>query len=54
MNKCHFNLTDIDECSKTDVCPIRSKCINTPGSYSCKCRYGYKLHNGVCRGEMSS
>ena len=47
-------LTDEDECSEKDVCPDRSKCINTPGSYSCKCPSGYKFQNGLCDGKMSS
>ncbi|XP_056156770.1 nephronectin-like [Lampris incognitus] len=35
---------DIDECvSRGGVCPRRRKCVNTFGSYFCKCHHGFKL-----------
>ncbi|XP_035528551.1 complement C1r subcomponent-like [Morone saxatilis] len=44
-----YKAIDVDECSKPDPGdgsgPLCSQiCINTPGSYHCSCRYGYKLH----------
>ncbi|XP_059210927.1 nephronectin-like isoform X2 [Centropristis striata] len=36
--------TDIDECvSSGGVCPRRRKCLNTFGSFVCKCHLGFKL-----------
>uniref|UniRef100_A0A671WKT1 CUB domain-containing protein n=1 Tax=Sparus aurata TaxID=8175 RepID=A0A671WKT1_SPAAU len=44
-----YKAKDVDECSKPDpgdgsglLCS--QICINTPGSYRCSCRSGYKLH----------
>ncbi|XP_026225083.1 nephronectin [Anabas testudineus] len=35
---------DIDECaSGGGVCPHRRKCVNTFGSFMCKCHHGFKL-----------
>ncbi|XP_042372315.1 epidermal growth factor-like protein 6, partial [Plectropomus leopardus] len=35
---------DIDECvSGGGVCPRRRKCVNTFGSFVCKCHLGFKL-----------
>ncbi|XP_065275711.1 adhesion G protein-coupled receptor E3-like [Emys orbicularis] len=37
---------DIDECRKTpDICGPKATCINTYGSYWCKCRAGYVPSN---------
>uniref|UniRef100_A0A8C4F8J9 complement subcomponent C1r n=1 Tax=Dicentrarchus labrax TaxID=13489 RepID=A0A8C4F8J9_DICLA len=43
-----YKAIDVDECSNPDPGdgsgPLCSQiCINTPGSYHCSCRYGYKL-----------
>lgn len=47
-----FNL-DIDECtSGLNVCPTVSTCINTDGSYYCKCNEGYFPSNSYsCSGN---
>uniref|UniRef100_A0A3Q1JH84 Nephronectin a n=1 Tax=Anabas testudineus TaxID=64144 RepID=A0A3Q1JH84_ANATE len=50
---------DIDECaSGGGVCPHRRKCVNTFGSFMCKCHHGFKLMyiNGryTCIGENES
>ncbi|KAM3930833.1 uncharacterized protein RB166_004300 [Leptodactylus fuscus] len=29
---------DIDECGISDVCGIKSSCVNLPGSYECRCQ----------------
>uniref|UniRef100_A0A8C6A0V0 Adhesion G protein-coupled receptor E1 n=1 Tax=Marmota marmota marmota TaxID=9994 RepID=A0A8C6A0V0_MARMA len=34
----------IDEC--VDMCPLRSDCTNTPGSYSCTCHPGFAPSHG--------
>ena len=40
---------NIDECSNGEAsCPANSDCIDTPGSYICSCRYGYRLNGDVC------
>ena len=43
--------TDIDECS-TDpsACDKNADCINTDGSYSCKCKRGFDGDGKACRG----
>jgi hypothetical protein len=33
-------IKDVDECQK-DICPKKSTCINTIGSYTCQCHPGY-------------
>ena len=50
---------DIDECvSGGGVCPRRRKCVNTFGSFMCKCHLGFKLTyiNGryTCIGEAET
>lgn len=47
-----FNI-DIDECtSGLNVCPTVSTCINTDGSYYCKCNEGYFQSNSYsCSGN---
>lgn len=47
-----FSPTDIDECSlKTDDCSNLTNCINTDGSYLCKCIAGYTGKGGSCTGN---
>ena len=44
---CIFALVDIDECSmNTTMCHDLAQCVNTNGSYTCKCMTGYE-GNGV-------
>ena len=33
---------DINECYRTDICPDKSRCQNTEGSYVCLCETGFK------------
>ena len=40
---------DIDECSSN---PCAIECINTPGSYSCLCPFGYQFVDNICQGEF--
>ena len=49
---------DIDECLATPPrCDASTaKCVNTPGSYRCDCRWGYKHEGddqGACTGKLS-
>uniref|UniRef100_A0A3B5MCE9 Nephronectin a n=1 Tax=Xiphophorus couchianus TaxID=32473 RepID=A0A3B5MCE9_9TELE len=34
---------DVDECALGAACPRRRKCVNTFGSFFCKCQLGFKL-----------
>ena len=39
---------DIDECSLDSfICPALSGCVNTPGSYECKCVNGYQASGQI-------
>ena len=47
-------MIEINECSENrDNCG--QLCLNTPGSYSCDCRTGYRLHSdgATCNGILS-
>lgn len=39
---------DIDECLEREVCGDHM-CINTEGSYSCKCKEGFEMIDGECK-----
>lgn len=46
MSKCCYFFLDIDECAAgLAVCPRFQKCINTFGSYVCKCYEGFILQS---------
>ncbi|XP_074059744.1 adhesion G protein-coupled receptor E3-like [Macrotis lagotis] len=47
-NKTMNNCQDADECSgpKAISCGLNALCVNTPGSYYCKCSPGYALPSG--------
>ena len=49
-------VSDIDECgSDQHVChKTLAKCVNTPGSYKCRCKSGYTGNGTVCEGEQCS
>lgn len=39
-----FYILDIDECaSGKAICPYKRRCVNTFGSYYCKCHVGFEL-----------
>lgn len=41
---CLFSIADVDECATgIAVCPRFRKCVNTFGSYICKCHEGFDL-----------
>lgn len=51
--KCHFSLTDIDECTAgTDVCVSSSSdCMDFDGGYNCTCKTGYnQVDSLTCQG----
>ena len=39
----YFHISDIDECTtNAHNCDAKADCTNTLGSFTCKCRTGYK------------
>ena len=38
---------DVDECKSSTLkpCGQNTRCVNTPGSYLCKCKLGFTLLN---------
>ena len=43
------NCFNVDECSTGAAsCPANSACLDTEGSYTCPCDYGYKLSADKC------
>ena len=46
---------DVDECSpSTDDCHENASCINTNGSFSCKCNFGFFGDGKFCSGSYNS
>ena len=48
---------DIDECasaSTNDCDKVNGVCTNTPGSYECSCKTGWKGNGKVCEGKHLS
>lgn len=47
-------LLDINECSEAE-CPLNSECVNTIGSFECKCNNGYSMNeDNECVGKYKS
>lgn len=47
-----FFLLDIDECTfGLHDCPFNTNCVNTLGSYTCKCASGFMYNDSRCYGE---
>ena len=49
---------DIDECRNAiligdKLCPSEMTCVNTEGSFYCKCSSGYINNNGTCKSKNS-
>jgi len=43
---------DLEECAtNTHNCDVNADCVNTVGSYSCKCRAGYTGDGKTCNGK---
>ena len=50
---CHFKFADIDECSENlDSCSPDAQCMNTVGSFSCRCMTGYEGNGFECTGKF--
>ena len=46
-------VADIDECTaKDDSCTSNAECINTAGSYECRCTEGYTGDANHCEGNL--
>ena len=46
---------DLEECStNTHNCDVNADCVNTVGSYFCKCRAGYTGDGKTCNGKKST
>lgn len=49
---CFYHLSDVDECSLGQShCSNFASCYNTPGSYKCKCKDGYRGMGHNCKRE---
>ena len=43
---------EIDECAEDlDNCHVNANCINTAGSYQCRCKSGFRGNGRVCTGQ---
>ena len=50
-----FNFADLEECAtNTHNCDVNADCVNTVGSYSCKCRAGYTGDGQTCNGKKQT
>jgi hypothetical protein len=45
--------TDINECLQGQACDQNADCDNTPGSFDCSCRSGYRGDGLSCAGRYS-
>ena len=43
-------VSDIDECN-SQICGVNSECVNTPGSYQCRCISGFTWSGTACVGK---
>ncbi|XP_058513611.1 adhesion G protein-coupled receptor E1 [Ochotona princeps] len=48
-NSGNFSCTDINECHSNGTCPRDSDCVNSAGSYTCRCHNGFVFHNSACQ-----
>lgn len=49
-----LTVSDVNECTKQDVCGAGGQCVNMPGSYKCECHKGFRsrAHRPpACEGE---
>ena len=54
INFFSFVVLDIDECTDgTHSCDVNATCNNTPGSYICTCKDGFRGDGINCTGKVS-
>ncbi|KAK2181215.1 hypothetical protein NP493_406g02023 [Ridgeia piscesae] len=41
-------LSDVNECDTASTCTDIQTCTNTPGSYTCNCKAGYRMTGDTC------
>ena len=48
-----YNVIDVDECQNTTIAPCDQLCVNTVGSYECRCTSGHELQQDgqTCEGQ---
>ena len=48
-----YSIADVNECRLGQFkCHSKAKCVNTRGSYLCRCRPGYKGNGKTCSGMV--
>jgi len=47
----HVVLSDVNECDTASTCTDIQTCTNTPGSYTCNCKAGYRMTGDTCNGK---
>lgn len=48
-----FTRLDLDECAIPNECDLNALCINTEGSYVCRCRKGFEGDGRNCTGSKT-
>lgn len=46
-----FVVSDVDECAQNPRLCANGRCENTPGSFQCVCRPGFRLEVNTCTGK---
>ena len=42
--------SDIDECKDKNTCSPNADCLNSHGSYECRCKHGFNGNGKICTG----
>ena len=51
MNLCFLGCMDVNECADS-ACHPDADCTNTPGSFTCACKQGYKGNGLLCMSKF--
>ena len=43
-----LHVSDVNECLNETICNNHAECINTKGSYTCVCEFGYTGDGATC------
>ena len=49
-----FAVVDTDECESVSSCLPGQQCVNTPGSFTCRCQPGYRPTDTGCTGDITA